>query len=79
VFIEKPEGSFLEKARKFALKEHISYSYVDSKDLAVEVRSSMKSQTTGLIILTTPFARGYDLKLTVDGKVFIIANGNALK
>ena len=39
----------------------------------------MRAQTTGIIILTAEFARGYDLKLIADAKVFIIANGNNLK
>ncbi len=65
--------------KKFAIMQGISYSFVDTKDKAVEVRASMRSQTTGIIVLTTPFARGYDLKLTVDAKVYIVANGNKLK
>jgi hypothetical protein len=79
IFIEVPEEDFLSKVKKFAITAGITYSFVDSKDTAVEVRASMRSQTTGIIVLTTPFARGYDLKLTVDAKVYIVANGNKLK
>ncbi len=63
----------------FAKKKSVPFQQVTGKDHALEVRQSMRGQSNGIILLDKSFARGYDLKLGLDGKVFIVANGNSLK
>lgn len=49
------------------------------KHTAASVRALMKKSTSGIVLITPLYARGYDLKLAEEAFVVVVANDKLLK
>ena len=80
VFTEKGESDYDAMLKAAAVDEQgVSWHVVSDKKKANEVRNIMTTRPRGVIRVCREYARGYDLKLTQDAHVIIIANGHEMK
>ena len=80
MFIEQGEDDYDAMLKQTAVEEQgVSWHVVKDKKKASEVRSIMEKRPKGVIRVCREYARGYDLKLTQDAHVVVVANGHKMK
>jgi len=75
IFTVVVENNFDDLVRSIFARSKVSYQTVDEDQVAMEIRESCLLQSSGVIIVSTAYARGYDLKFRVDSIVLIFSNG----
>lgn len=79
LFVEHDENQFDLGLKELSRRKGIPFLPVTNNQQAADVRNLVLYEPRGMIRVDYKYSRGYDIKLTNDSVVVIVANNDKLK
>lgn len=78
MFLENHDADVVRWVTQLAQSTKCPLISIFSFEDAINLRDALKSEPKGIVLISTLFSRGYDLKMGADAFVLILANGTEM-